>query len=235
MGVTDRTVTMSLLIRYGDGSYTSSQLGCDRLVFGATSLNKFVFGCGWNNKGLFGGASGLMGLGRSNLSLVSQTYDMFGGSFSYCLPSTETNSLGSLILGGDFSIYNNSTPISYTKMVQNPQLPTFYFLNLTGITIGGVELQATGFSKGGMMIDSGTVITWLPPSIYRALKTEFLKQFSGFLQASGFSILDTCFDLSGYQEVDIPTIRMRFEGNAELIVDLTGIFYFIKTDASQVC
>ncbi|KAM7475833.1 hypothetical protein LguiB_023076 [Lonicera macranthoides] len=168
---------MSLLIRYGDGSYTSGQLGCDCLVFGATSLNKFVFWCGWNNKGLFGGASGLMGLGRSNLSLVSQTYDMFGGSFSYCLPSTETDSLGSLILGGDSSIYNNSTPISYTKMVQNPQLPTFYFLNLTGITIGGVELQAT---------------------------------------------------------VDIPTIRMQFEGNTELIVDLTRIFYFIKTDASQV-
>lgn len=151
------------------------------------------------------------------------------------MPSTETDTSGSLILGGDSSIYKNSTPISYTKMVQNPQLPTFYFLNLTGITIGGVKLQATGFSKGGMMIDSGTVIARLPPSIYRALKTEFLKQFSGFPQASGFSILDTCFNLSGYQEVNIPTIRMQFEGNAELIVDLTGIFYFIKTDASQVC
>ncbi|KAI7990227.1 DUF21 domain-containing protein [Camellia lanceoleosa] len=44
---------------------------------------------GRNNRGLFGGASGLMGLGRSDLSLVSQTSGLFGGVFSYCLPSTD--------------------------------------------------------------------------------------------------------------------------------------------------
>lgn len=73
------------VVRYSDGSYTSGELGCDRLVFGATSLNKFVFGCGRNNKGLFGGASGLMGLGRSNPSLVSQTSDMFEVFPTVCL------------------------------------------------------------------------------------------------------------------------------------------------------
>lgn len=223
------------VVSYGDGSYTRGELGLETLNLGTVSVSNFIFGCGRNNKGLFGGASGLMGLGRSSLSLVSQTSAMFGGVFSYCLPSAEAASAGSLIFGGDSSVYRNSTPISYTDIIPNPQLPTFYFLNLTGVSIGAVALESPSFGKVGILMDSGTVITRLPPSIYRALKGEFLKQFSGFPSAPGFSILDTCFNLSSYQEVDIPDIKMHFSGNAELLVDVTGVFYFAKSDASQVC
>ncbi|KAI5600634.1 aspartyl protease family protein At5g10770 [Populus trichocarpa] len=223
------------VVNYGDGSYTRGELGTEHLDLGnSTAVNNFIFGCGRNNQGLFGGASGLVGLGRSSLSLISQTSAMFGGVFSYCLPITETEASGSLVMGGNSSVYKNTTPISYTRMIPNPQLP-FYFLNLTGITVGSVAVQAPSFGKDGMMIDSGTVITRLPPSIYQALKDEFVKQFSGFPSAPAFMILDTCFNLSGYQEVEIPNIKMHFEGNAELNVDVTGVFYFVKTDASQVC
>ncbi|PQM40338.1 aspartyl protease family protein [Prunus yedoensis var. nudiflora] len=52
------------VVNYGDGSYTRGELGSDHLSLGATPVNNFVFGCGRNNKGLFGGASGLMGLGE---------------------------------------------------------------------------------------------------------------------------------------------------------------------------
>ncbi|KAF8400479.1 hypothetical protein HHK36_013777 [Tetracentron sinense] len=227
--------TCNYVVSYGDGSYTWGELGHERLNLGTTAVEDFVFGCGRNNKGLFGGAAGLMGLGRSDLSLVSQTYTKFGGVFSYCLPSTETDASGSLTLGGDSSVYKNSTPISYTKMISSSELSTSYFLNLTGISIGGVALQPPGFANGGMLIDSGTVITRLAPSVYRALRAEFLKQFSGFPPAPGFSILDTCFNLSEYEEVNIPILRMYFEEAVEVDVDVTGIFYFIKTDASQVC
>ncbi|KAL6286143.1 hypothetical protein ACE6H2_010533 [Prunus campanulata] len=224
------------VVNYGDGSYTRGELGSDHLSLGATPVNNFVFGCGRNNKGLFGGASGLMGLGRSeSVSVVSQTSSLFGGVFSYCLPTTEATASGSLIMGGDASIYKNSTPISYTRMVPNPELSTFYFLNLTGISIGGVALQAQSFASGGILIDSGTVISRLAPSVYKAVKAEFLKQFSGYPPAPGFSILDTCFNLSAYQEVSIPTLKFHFEGNAELNVDVTGVFYLVKTDASQIC
>ncbi|XP_052174485.1 LOW QUALITY PROTEIN: aspartyl protease family protein At5g10770 [Diospyros lotus] len=226
----------SYLVSYGDGSFTSGDLAGETFHLGASPVDNFVFGCGRNNKGLFGGASGLMGLGRGDLSLISQTSSLFGGVFSYCLPSADhAESSGSLIFGNDSSVYKNSTPFSFTKVVENPQLSTFYLLNLTGISIGGVALQAPGFNNGGILIDSGTVITRLAPPVYRALKAEFLKQFSGFPPAPEYSILDTCFNLSAYQEVSIPTIRMQFEGNAELNVDVTGIFYFVKADASQVC
>ncbi|XP_033513962.1 aspartyl protease family protein At5g10770-like [Nicotiana tomentosiformis] len=223
------------VVSYGDGSYTKGELGQDHLVLGSTSVNNFVFGCGRNNKGLFGLASGLMGLGKSNLSLISQTTGIFGGVFSYCLPSVEAKSSGSLVFGGDTSVLKNSTPISYTRMVANPQLFSFYFLNLTGASIGGVTIQDSAFGKSGIIIDSGTVITRLPPTIYKAVKAEFLKQFSGYRLAQGFSILDTCFNLSAYEEVSIPTIKMQFEGGVEMEVDVTGVLYFVKSDASQVC
>ncbi|KAJ8560640.1 hypothetical protein K7X08_022500 [Anisodus acutangulus] len=225
------------VVSYGDGSYTRGELGQDHLVLGSTSIDNFVFGCGRITKGLFGLASGHMGLGRRNLSLISQTSGIFGGVFSYCLPSTGTKSSGSFVLGGDSdtSIFKNSTQISYTRMVANPQLFSFYFLNLTGISIGGVAIQDTVFGKSGTMIDSGTVITRLPPTIYKAVKAEFLKQFSGYPLKPGVSILDTCFDLSAYEEVNIPTVKMQFEGGAEMEVDVAGVLYVVKSDASQVC
>ncbi|XP_010537860.1 PREDICTED: aspartyl protease family protein At5g10770 [Tarenaya hassleriana] len=226
--------TCNYIVSYGDGSYTRGDLGSESIQLGDTKVQNFVFGCGRNNKGLFGGASGLMGLGKSSVSLVSQMSEAFNGAFSYCLPTLENGASGALSFGDDYSVYKNSTPFSYTPLVQNPQLHSFYVLNLTGASIGGVPLEASSFGRE-ILIDSGTVITRLPPSIYKALKAEFLKQFSGFPSAAGYSILDTCFDLSSYQEVSIPTVKMFFQGNAELEVDVTGVFYFVKPDATLVC
>lgn len=231
----NQPASCNYVVNYGDGSYTKGELARDQLNLGTIPVNDFLFGCGRNNKGLFGGASGLMGLGRSDFSVISQSSALFGGVFSYCLPSTEAGSSGSLVMGGDSSLFKNSTPISYTRMIQNPQLSNFYFLNLTGISIGGEAVQVQNFANGGIMIDSGTIISRLAPSVYRAVKAEFVKQFSGFPPAPGFSILDTCFNLTGYSEVNIPTLKLHFEGNAELNADVTGILYIVKADASQVC
>ncbi|KAI4379245.1 hypothetical protein MLD38_005568 [Melastoma candidum] len=227
--------TCNYVVSYGDGSYTRGELGTEHLQLGAASVDNFVFGCGRNNKGLFGGASGIMGLGRSSLSLVSQTTNIFNGVFSYCLPSAESAASGSLVFGADSSAYKNLTPVTYTTMISRPQLPTFYFINITGITVGGAGIQSPSFGKAGILIDSGTVISRLPPSMYSALKSEFFNKFSGYPPAPGFSILDTCFNLSNYTEVEIPTIRLKFEGYSEIPVDVTGVFYFAKPDASQVC
>ncbi|CAL9754910.1 unnamed protein product [Musa acuminata subsp. burmannicoides] len=227
--------TCNYALSYGDGSYTRGVLGRERIDIGGTSIEGFIFGCGLRNHGLFGGTSGLMGLGRTQLSLVSQTTSQFGGFFSYCLPTRILNSSGSLVLGDDPALYKNSTPVSYTRMVSDPRQAPFYFLNLTGASIGGVPLDAAGFSNGRTLIDSGTVITRLPPSVYQTLKAEFVRQFSGYPPAPSFSILDTCFNLSAYEEVKVPKVRFGFEGGAEMNVDVTGILYLVKKDASQVC
>lgn len=225
----------SYSLSYGDGSYSHGVLSSESINLGGTLVKNFIFGCGESNQGLFGGTSGLMGLGRTQLSLVSQTAFQFGGVFSYCLPASEFDSSGSLVLGSNSSVYKNSTPIVYTRLISDPLQGPFYYLNLTSISVGGMTLQASGFSNGRILIDSGTVITRLVPSIYRALRDEFVKQFSGFSPAPAFSILDTCFNLTGYTEVSVPTLRLQFEGEVELDVDATGVLYFVQKDASQVC
>ncbi|TVU42266.1 hypothetical protein EJB05_08660 [Eragrostis curvula] len=225
-------------VAYGDGSFSRGVLATDTVGLGgaaaAASLEGFVFGCGLSNRGLFGGAAGLMGLGRTALSLVSQTAARYGGVFSYCLPAT-TAATGSLSLGEPS--YRNTTPVAYTRMIADPSQPPFYFLNVTGAAVGGEggPLAASGFGAANVLIDSGTVITRLAPSVYRAVRDEFARQFKQYPSAPGFSILDTCYDLSGHDEVKVPLLTLRLEGGADVTVDAAGMLFVVKKDGSQVC
>ncbi|KAG2577915.1 hypothetical protein PVAP13_6NG159400 [Panicum virgatum] len=225
-------------LAYGDGSFSRGVLATDTLALGGARLDGFVFGCGLSNRGLFGGTAGLMGLGRTELSLVSQTASRYGGVFSYCLPATTSgDASGSLSLGGDASSYRNTTPVAYTRMIADPAQPPFYFLNVTGAAVGGTPVSAAGLGASNVLIDSGTVITRLAPSVYRAVRAEFTRQFgaAGYQAAPGFSILDTCYDLTGHDEVKVPLLTLRLEGGADVTVDATGMLFVVRKDGSQVC
>lgn len=225
-------------LAYGDGSFSRGVLATDTVALGGASLDGFVFGCGLSNRGLFGGTAGLMGLGRTELSLVSQTASRYGGVFSYCLPATTSgDASGSLSLGGDASSYRNTTSVAYTRMIADPAQPPFYFLNITSAAVGGTALAAQGLGATNVLIDSGTVITRLAPSVYRAVRAEFTRQFgaAGYPTAPGFSILDTCYDLTGHDEVKVPLLTLRLEGGADVTVDAAGMLFVVRKDGSQVC
>jgi hypothetical protein len=218
---------------YGDGSFSRGVLATDTVGLGGASLDGFVFGCGLSNHGLFGGTAGLMGLGRTELSLVSQTASTYGGVFSYCLPATSA-APGSLSLGDTSSPYRNTTPVAYTRMIADPAQPPFYFLNVTGASVGGTHLSAQGLGAANVLIDSGTVITRLAPSVYGAVRAKFARQF-GHPSAPGFSILDTCYDLTGHDKVKVPLLRLTLEGGANVAVDASGMLFVVRKDGSQVC
>ncbi|XP_022150843.1 aspartyl protease family protein At5g10770-like [Momordica charantia] len=154
------------------------------------------------------------------------------------MPSNGAGGTGSLRMGaGDSSTFKNVTPISYTRMIYLQGFAGYYFLNVTGISVGGVKLDVPRFGSQRDMsfIDSGTVITRLPPMIYKALKAEFEKQLAGFPRAPMLEILDTCYNFSGFKNVTIPTIQFHFEGNANLTVEKEGVFYSVRSDSSQMC
>ncbi|KAL5221660.1 hypothetical protein ABZP36_026373 [Zizania latifolia] len=224
-------------LAYGDGSFSRGVLATDTVALGGTSIDGFVFGCGLSNRGLFGGTAGLMGLGRTELSLVSQTASRFGGVFSYCLPGTISgDSTGSLSLGGDTSSYRNSTPVSYTRMIADSEQPPFYFMNVTGASVAGAAVTAAGLGTTNVLIDSGTVITRLAPSVYRAVRAEFARQFSAHYPAApSFSLLDTCYNLTGHDEVKVPLLTFHLEGGADMTVDAAGMLFMARKDGSQVC
>ncbi|PIA34485.1 hypothetical protein AQUCO_03700035v1 [Aquilegia coerulea] len=214
-------------IEYGDQSYSVGIFGTETLTVSPYDVfPNFQFGCGQNNDGLFGQVAGLIGLGRDKISFVSQTAPKYKKLFSYCIPS---KSSGFLAFGVTSSV------AQFTPLVTDSRGPSFYFLSLQGISVGATKLAISPsvFSVGGTIIDSGTVITRLPPSAYSALSTAFRKAMSSYPSAPALSILDTCYDFTGLQTVTVPKITLHFAGGTDLNVAQSGLLFATKT--SQVC
>uniref|UniRef100_A0ACD5YF11 Uncharacterized protein n=1 Tax=Avena sativa TaxID=4498 RepID=A0ACD5YF11_AVESA len=218
---------------YGDQSQTDGDLARDTLTLGTPSdtLPGFVFGCGDRDTGLFGKADGLVGLGREKVSLSSQAAAKFGARFSYCLPSSPSG-VGYLSLGGPAP--GNAR---FTAMVTRRDTPSFYYVNLVGVKVGWrtVRISPVVFSAPGTVIDSGTVITRLPPRAYAALRTAFARNMGrySYKKAPAVSILDTCYDFTGHTTVRIPSVALVFAGGTTVALDFSGVLYVAK--ASQAC
>ncbi|CAI9755590.1 unnamed protein product [Fraxinus pennsylvanica] len=217
-------------IQYGDQSFTMGFLSQDTLTISPSDVvPNFYYGCGQNNQGLFGNTAGILGLGQDALSIVSQTEQKYGKYFSYCLPSSSSSS-GHLTFGNS----GVSSNVKFTPFA-NSQDTSFYFINILGISVGTTQLSISPsvFKTAGTIIDSGTVITRLPPDAYSALRTEFKKGMSKYPSAPAFSILDTCYDLSNYTTITIPKIGFTFDGNVK--VDIVAMGTLVAVDSSRVC
>lgn len=218
--------TCQYTVRYGDGSNTTGTYGSDTLALNSTEkVENFQFGCSETSdpgEGLDEDQTdGLMGLGGGAPSLVSQTAATYGSAFSYCLPAT-TRSSGFLTLGAS----TGTSGFVTTPMFRSRRAPTFYFVILQGINVGGdpVAISPTVFAAGSIM-DSGTIITRLPPRAYSALSAAFRAGMRRYPRARAFSILDTCFDFTGQDNVSIPAVELVFSGGAVVDLDADGIMY----------
>ncbi|KAK7271326.1 hypothetical protein RJT34_27122 [Clitoria ternatea] len=169
--------------QYGDKSFTVGLLGTESLTFasmGGTQNVTFpnsIFGCGMYNDFTFpdGKITGLVGLGAGPLSLVSQIGDHIGHKFSYCLVPFDSNSTSKLKFGDEAVITGNG--VVFTPLIIKPSFPTFYFLNLEGISIGEKTVQ-TGHTDGNIIIDSGTVMTYLEEGFYDNFVTSLQETLS---------------------------------------------------------
>ncbi|WRX34330.1 Xylanase inhibitor [Theobroma cacao] len=219
-------------IQYGDSSFSVGFFAKEKLTLTPTDeFDNFLFGCGQNNQGLFGGSAGLLGLGRDQLSLPSQTASKYKKFFSYCLPSSASSD-GFLAFGYGGGV---SKSVKFTTLSTVSQGESFYGIDITGISVGGQKLSisASLFTTAGTIIDSGTVITRLPPTAYAALRSSFRQKMTQYPRAQALSILDTCYDFSKYSSVSVPKISFFFSGGVEVPIDAKGILY--ANSISQVC
>ena len=226
------TTTCVYGLQYGDGSFSVGFFAKDKLALSHTDVfDNFEFGCGQYNRGLYGATAGLLGLGRNPLSLISQTAQKYGKVFSYCLPSS-SSSTGYLTFGNGGGV---NKEVKFTPSLPNPDYPSFYFLNMVGISVGGQKLPIplSVFSTGGTLIDSGTVISRLPPKAYSIMQKAFTELMTKYKRVDGVSILDTCYDLSEYKVVQVPKMVLYFSGGVEMDLIPQGILYAVK--ASKVC
>ncbi|GLT91726.1 hypothetical protein SLE2022_096000 [Rubroshorea leprosula] len=204
------------LYSYGDYSTTQGFMATETFTFGDASVRKVGFGCGEENQGDgFSQGAGLVGLGRGPLSLVSQMKET---KFSYCLTPVDDTKKSKLLIGSTASV--DSSSLLTTPLLKNPSQPTFYYLPLQGISVGDTRLpiKQSTFSiqedgSGGMIIDSGTTITYLEESAFDALAEEFTSQVKLPVDKSEGTGLDVCFNLpSDTKEVEVPKLVFHFEG-----------------------
>ncbi|KAL9226998.1 hypothetical protein vseg_002747 [Gypsophila vaccaria] len=228
-------------VSYGDGSYTSGNFITETVTFdGGRSISNLAVGCGHNNDGYFAGAGGLLGLGGGPLSLPSQINASF---FSYCLVDRDSTAASTLELINTNSeatqtstTTNNNNNASVTApLVRNHMLDTFYYLGLTGFSVGGnvLEIPTTSFQidrhgSGGMIIDSGTAVTRLESRVYELLRDEFRTGTSHLPTADEVAIFDTCYDLRGMDSVEFPAVELVFGGTQSLILPARN--YVIPVD-----
>lgn len=224
---------------YGDASSTQGVLATETFTLAKSKLPEVAFGCGDTNEGDgFTQAAGLVGLGRGPLSLVSQ---LGLDKFSYCLTSLDATGKSPLLLGSVAGISESAAtaPVQSTPLVKNPSQPSFYYVNLTGLTVGSthITLPTSAFAiqddgTGGVIVDSGTSITYLELQGYRALKKAFVAQMSlPVVDGSGIG-LDLCFKApaKGVDQVRVPKLVLHFDGGADL--DLPAENYMVLDSAS---
>ncbi|PAN17815.1 hypothetical protein PAHAL_3G156600 [Panicum hallii] len=233
-------------VAYGDGSITTGDLATETLSFArGARVPRVAVGCGHDNEGLFVAAGGLLGLGRGRLSLPTQVARRYGRSFSYCLvdrtSSVKPSSTRSSTLTFGPAALAGAAHASFTPMLRNPRMSTFYYVRVVGFSVGGARVRgvserdlrldpATG--RGGVILDSGTSVTRLARPVYAAVRGAFRSTAAaaGGLRPSpgGFSLFDTCYDLRGRRVVKVPTLSLHLAGGAE--VALPPENYLIPVD-----
>ncbi|KAK4278950.1 hypothetical protein QN277_016720 [Acacia crassicarpa] len=242
---------------YGDSSNTTGDFATETFTVNLTTssgksefkrVENVMFGCGHWNRGLFHGASGLLGLGRGPLSFASQLQSLYGHSFSYCLVDRNNNISSKLIFGEDKKLLSNPN-LNFTSFVGGKENPvdTFYYVQIKSVMVGGevlkipketwlVSADEEGGGGGGTIIDSGTTLTYFAEPAYQIIKEAFMKKIKGYslVVEEGLHLpLKPCYNVSGFEAIELPDFGIMFEDGA--VWDFPVENYFIEIEPGVVC
>ncbi|KAK3140034.1 hypothetical protein QOZ80_5AG0394460 [Eleusine coracana subsp. coracana] len=173
----------------------AGDLATDEFTFGSSEKVRLAFGSvGGKTGGTLDGASGIVGLGRGPLSLVSQLGE--ARRFSYCLTPFFGDVLNpSHLLVGNSAVLittgnmGNAAVVTTVPFVKSPREDPYsglYYVPLVGISVGKARLDvpAAAFDLretkpgawAGTVVDSGTPFMSLVDVAYQALKAELEAQ-----------------------------------------------------------
>ncbi|KAL6901984.1 hypothetical protein ACP4OV_004860 [Aristida adscensionis] len=235
---------------YGDNSVTTGLLALDTVMFAGdagrtAAVPGVAFGCGVFNNGLFRyNMTGIAGFGRGALSLPSQ---LKVDNFSYCFTAMAASTPSPVLLGLPANLYSGAggAAVQTTPIIQNPTIPTLYYLSMKGITVGSTRLPVpesafalrNNGTDGGTIIDSGTSILLLPDQVYQVLRDAFVAQ----VKLPAASVANTtdagplCFTVSPQAKPDVPRLVLHFDGATMDLRRENYLFDLEDAGASYTC
>jgi len=86
----------------------------------------------------------------------------------------------------------------------------------------------------GLVVDSRTVITRLPPTAYQALRAAFRGRMGAYRPAPPRGNLDTCYDFAGAFFVVPPRVELVLERGNVLELDRSGVLFAVLILPSPV-
>ncbi|KAK4373147.1 hypothetical protein RND71_008531 [Anisodus tanguticus] len=236
---------------YGDSSNTTGDFALETFSVNLTmpsgnseikKVENVMFGCGHWNRGLFHGAAGLLGLGRGPLSFSSQLQSLYGHSFSYCLVNRNSDSSVSskLIFGEDKELLQHPN-LNFTSLVGGKENPaeTFYYVQIKSVIVGDEVLKIpeetwnlSSQGVGGTIIDSGTTLSYFAEPAYEVIKDAFVNKVKGYPVVEDFPILRPCYNVSGVDNLELPSFGIVFGDGA--IWNFPVENYFIKLEPEDI-
>ncbi|KAG4990632.1 hypothetical protein AAZX31_09G056100 [Glycine max] len=217
-------------VTYADNSTASGMFGRDTVVFettdeGTSRIPDVLFGCGHNiGQDTDPGHNGILGLNNGPDSLATK----IGQKFSYCIGDLADPyyNYHQLILGEGADLEGYSTPFE----VYNG----FYYVTMEGISVGEKRLDIAPETfemkknrTGGVIIDTGSTITFLVDSVHRLLSKEVRNLL-------GWSFRQTTIEKSPWMQcfygsisrdlVGFPVVTFHFADGADLALD-SGSFF----------
>jgi len=237
----DRKKKCEYEVAYMDRSESQGDISKDTLTLNSNdgspiSFPRIVIGCGHHNSlATEGRASGIIGFGRGNFSLVSQLSSSIGGKFSYCLaPLFSKANISSKLYFGDMAL------VSGHGVVSTPLLETFYsgnyFTNLEAFSVGDHIIKFKHSSlipdnEGNTIIDSGSTITQLPNDVYSQLETAVISMVKLKRVKDPTKQLSLCYETT-LKKYKVPIITAHFRGAD---VKLNALNTFIQMNHEVMC
>ncbi|KAH7436513.1 hypothetical protein KP509_05G023500 [Ceratopteris richardii] len=235
-------------VSYGDKSSSTGLVSTETVSIGGTQQENIVFGCGLVTSGLVSSlnASGLLGLDRGRLSLVTQ---LGMKAFSYCLPNRVKNvhASGYLTFGALSPAIRSSSELQYTPLLQNQAsrfLSQFYYLNVTGISVDGrrLSIPSSAFEllpngQGGTVIDSGTSITRFVHVAYASLSHAVDKFMDPSLKRIALEDVSpsACYQVPLNEEEfpQAPKVTIHLEDRVDIHLQSHHVLAYMGSDSSS--
>ncbi|KAF5753674.1 putative nepenthesin [Helianthus annuus] len=208
-------------------------------------------------------AKGLVGLARTQVSLVSQISSLFSVAkkFALCIPSDK--GLGDIFIGGGPYYMpprteDQSLNLSSTLLVINPvrtspvsaygEASDDYFINVKTIEIDGKRvsfnsslLSIDSNGVGGTMISTVVPYTTLHSSIYEPLVKDFVKvaAVDGIKRVASVAPFGACFDAKTAPKTiagpAVPDIDLVLEGKTIVRFKMYGSNTMVEAKKNVIC